>query len=162
MKGKIINRITLSGILVCLIVSTSLVYSHCQIPCGIYDDGTRFTLIAEHIATVEKSIKQITELSGQGEKNYNQIVRWVQNKENHADYIMEIVADYFMAQRIKPADKINGGEYEKYVKKLTLLHEMLVYSMKAKQTTDLSNVEKLKTLLGEFKTIYFENSEHQH
>ena len=162
MKGKIINRITLSGILVCLIVFISLVYSHCQIPCGIYDDDTRFTLMAEHIATVEKSMKQINELSGQGEKNYNQIVRWVQNKENHADYIMEIVSDYFMAQRIKPADKTNSSEYEKYVKELTLLHEMLVYSMKAKQTTELSNVERLKTLLGEFKTIYFEKREHKH
>jgi len=37
-----------------------------------------------------------------------------------------------------------------------LLLEMLVYSMKAKQTTDLSNVEKLKSLLAEFRTVYFQ------
>ena len=37
-------------------------FSHCEIPCGIYDDKTRLTLINEHITTIEKSIKQIIEL----------------------------------------------------------------------------------------------------
>jgi nickel superoxide dismutase len=37
---------------------------------------------------------------------------------------------------------------------------MLVYAMKAKQTTDLSNVEKLRSLLKEFKTAYL--GEHKH
>jgi hypothetical protein len=59
-----------------------------------------------------------------------------------------------MAQRIKPVDKSDAAGYEKYVKQLTLLHEMIIYSTKAKQTTDLANVEKLRTLLGEFRTAY--------
>jgi len=135
----------------------SIVYSHCQIPCGIYDDPTRFDMLAEHITTIEKSMKQITELSKQYKPNMNQIVRWVQNKENHADELSHIVTYYFMAQRVKPVDEADAKAYKKYVKQLTLLHKMLVYSMKAKQTTDLSNVEKLRTLLAEFKTDYSVN-----
>jgi hypothetical protein len=34
--------------------------------------------------------------------------------------------------------------------------------MKAKQTTDLSNVEKLRTLLAEFRTDYFADTGHKH
>ena len=134
-----------------------MVYSHCQIPCGIYDDSARFEMVAEHITTIEKSMKQIAELSKQVRPDMNQIVRWVQNKEKHADELSGIVTYYFMAQRVKPVEKAEGKAYEEYVKKLTLLHQMLVYSMKAKQTTDLSNVEKLRTLLAEFQTAYGTN-----
>ena len=133
----------------------SLAFSHCEIPCGIYGDETRFTMLKEDITTVEKSMKLIVELSKAGEKNYNQIVRWVDNKEKHANLIQETVSQYFMTQRIKPADETNQEEYKKYVKELTLLHEMLIYAMKAKQTTDLSNVEKLRALVSSFKTSCF-------
>ena len=80
----------------------------------------------------------------------------VENKEKHADQLNHIVTYYFMAQRVKPVDRAKGKAYEVYIKKLTLLHEMLVYSMKAKQTTDLSHIEKLRTLLAEFQNVYFD------
>lgn len=155
MKNTIGKKLVMSVVLVCLVIFTSMVYSHCQIPCGIYGDPRRFDMIAENITTVEKSMKQITELSQKDKPNMNQIVRWVQNKEEHADDIGHIITYYFMAQRIKPVSRTDGKTYAEYVKKLTLLHEMLVYSMKAKQTTDLSNVEKLRTLLAEFQNAYF-------
>ena len=79
-------------------------YSHCQIPCGIYGDDTRFTMLEEHIKTIEKSMNEINKLSVDSpESNVNQLVRWVQNKENHADAFTEIVTQYFLSQRIKPA-----------------------------------------------------------
>ncbi|MHC4123595.1 MAG: superoxide dismutase [Ni] [Planctomycetota bacterium] len=162
MKNKTGKKSLIFGILVLVTVFASMVYSHCQLPCGIYSDSTRFDILAEHITTIEKSMNLITELTKQDKMNMNQIVRWVQNKENHSDEFSHIVTYYFMAQRIKPIDKAEGPAYEKYIKKLTLLHEMLVYSMKAKQTTDLSNVEKLKTLLTEFKKAYFDSQSHQH
>lgn len=133
---------------------TSLVYSHCQIPCGIYDDPARLAAIAENITTIEKAMKSIEELSAQQKPNMNQIVRWVNVKDEHAEDIAHIVSYYFMAQRIKPVDKSDATGYEKYIKQLTLLHEMLVYSMKAKQTTDLANVEKLRSLLTDFRSAY--------
>jgi len=146
------------GILTLASVFASMAYSHCQIPCGIYGDKGRFDMIAEHITTIEESMKMITELSKQDKPNMNQIVRWVQNKEKHADDMSQIITYYFMAQRVKPADKADADAYGEYVKKLTLLHKMLVYSMKAKQTTDLVNVEKLRSLLTEFHLAYFGKS----
>jgi nickel superoxide dismutase len=121
--------------------------AHCEIPCGIYDDKLRAKLIAEHATTIEKSMKQIIELSKEGADS-NQLVRWVSNKEVHATKIQDIVAQYFMTQRIKP-------KQEKYAKKLTLLHKMLLAAMKCKQTTDVAHVEELRKFLKKFEELYF-------
>ncbi len=128
--------------------------AHCQIPCGIYDDEARFKLLNEHITTIEKSMKLIAELSAEGEKNYNQIVRWVTNKEDHAQQFMDIVTAYFMAQRIKPVDPSDTEAHAEYTKKVERLHQMLVYAMKCKQTIDKANTEKLKKLVSDFKELY--------
>ncbi len=158
MRKRIRKRIVAVSVLTVVAIFASIAYSHCQIPCGIYGDQMRFDTIAEHITTIEKSMKLITELSGQDKPNMNQIVRWVQNKEKHADEISHIVSYYFMAQRVKLPAEGDAKAQNQYVKKLTLLHRMLVYSMKAKQTTDLANVEKLKSSLNEFHTVYFDKA----
>jgi nickel superoxide dismutase len=151
MDGK---KYILPGVVVLAVILGSLAYSHCQMPCGIYDDPARFNEIAEDITTLEKSMKQIVELSADPSKNANQLIRWVMTKEEHADDISHIVTFYFMAQRIKLPAEGDTGAYNEYVKKLTLLHKMLIYSMKAKQTTDLENIKKLRSLLEQFRTIY--------
>jgi len=120
--------------------------SHCEIPCGIYDDEARMDLILEHASTIEKSMMQITEL--EKADNANQLVRWVNNKEEHATELQHIVTQYFMTQRIK----LDSPDYDK---KLAALHKMLVYSMKCKQTVDLANVEMLRQAADEFRQLYF-------
>lgn len=154
MKNKTNKKLVLGAVLVSAVVFGSLAYSHCQIPCGIYDDEARFGAIAEHITTIEKSMKEIESLSAQAKPNMNQIVRWVNNKDQHADELSEIVTYYFMAQRIKLPPEGDTKAYDDYVKKLTLLHRMLVDAMKAKQTTDLANVQELRSLLEQFHGVY--------
>ena len=155
MKGGMRKKIVAGGVLLLAAIMGSLAYSHCQIPCGIYGDEGRFKEIAEHITTIEKSMKQIEALSAEQKPNMNQVVRWVNNKDQHADKLSEIVTYYFMAQRVKLPAEGDAKAQRDYVKKLTLLHRMLVYSMKAKQTTDLNNVEKLESSLKEFHDVYF-------
>ncbi len=142
--------------------SNATLYAHCQIPCGIYTDELRFQLIEEDILTIEKSMKEIVELSKQNPVNYNQLVRWITNKEHHANKIQEIVDAYFLTQRIKPVEATDQKAYQEYTYKLSLLHQMLVYTMRAKQTTDLANVEKLRALLKEFHEAYFGPEEKDH
>ena len=131
-----------------LFVSTNNVSAHCEIPCGIYDDQMRVTMIAEHISTIEKSMNQILKIQKEKNHNANQLIRWVMNKENHADELQEIVSQYFMTQRIK----FDAKEYDK---KISLLHQMLVYAMKCKQTTNLENIQKLREALKGFEALYF-------
>lgn len=128
--------------------------AHCEIPCGIYDDEMRFDMIEEHIATIEKSMQMIVALSKEADKNYNQLVRWVVNKEEHANHIQETVSQYFLTQRIKIADIENDDAYQKYIKQVVLLHQMLVYAMKTKQSVDFASIEQLRTLLGKFEATY--------
>ena len=129
-------------------------FSHCEIPCGIYGDKMRIDMMNEDIATIEKSMRQIVDLSSEAKPNYNQIVRWVVNKEHHADKFRDIVTQYFMAQRLKPAAPEEPKAYSAYLHQLKLLHEMIIYSMKCKQTTDLANVEKMRQLVAEFAKAY--------
>ena len=87
-------------------------------------------------------------------KNINQLTRWVNNKEHHADDIRHIVTQYFMTQRIKLPDESDAGAVAAYEKKLALLHKMMVYAMKCKQTTDLSTAKKLHDLTHEIQKVY--------
>ena len=153
MKTKVF---LLSSLLVAMFfMSRQDAYGHCEIPCGIYGDSLRIQQIDEHITTIEKSMTKIIELSDADDKNYNQLIRWVTNKEEHARKIQDIVSQYFLHQRIKPTDPSNTEQYEKYINRLTLLHKLQVYAMNAKQTTDLEYIEKMRNTLHKFADAYF-------
>ncbi len=137
------------------LIGPRIVHSHCEIPCGIYGDVMRISALYEDIATIEKSMNQIMELSKAKEPNWNQLVRWVTNKEEHANKVQHIVTQYFMTQRLKP-------DNAKYIKLLTTLHAMLIEAMKTKQTTDLSHVGKLRHLVGELSKDYFSEQDLKH
>ena len=158
---KSVKKISATVVVVLgLIALNTKLFAHCEVPCGIYDDSLRIKLIYEHITTVEKSMNSIIELSKEAAPNYNQLVRWVVNKENHAEKIQEIVSQYFLHQRIKVKDPSDEIAYDKYVKSLTLLHKILVNAMKTKQTTDLSFIEELRKTVHEFEEVYFVGHTH--
>ena len=157
------NRWTLLTLVVAAMAgSPVLVGAHCQIPCGIYDDELRVQLIEEHIGTVEKSMQQIISRGKEQPVDINQLVRWVDNKEQHAQEIQDIVTAYFMAQRVKPKAE-NTDRRASYVEQLTLLHHIQIHAMKAKQSTDLAEVEALRSLVVQFRKAYFgEQVAHTH
>ncbi len=146
MKSRKILKVIISVAI--MVLSASQAWAHCEIPCGIYDDQARIEAISEHTTTIEKSMQQILSISKEKDHNANQLVRWIMNKEDHANQIQEIISQYFMTQRIKPTAN-------QYVEKLTILHKMLISAMKCKQTTDQTNIESLRKLTDEFKTLYF-------
>ncbi|MDY0296029.1 MAG: superoxide dismutase [Ni] [Acidobacteriota bacterium] len=153
---------TILTVALALLLSAGLLRAHCQIPCGIYDDMLRVKLMLEHVDTIEKSMKEITRLSRAETPDWNQLVRWVSNKDHHADELTDIVTYYFMTQRINPA-RNDAGWGEKYINQLTLLHAIMIHSMKAKQTLDLEHCVKLRELINQFKDCYFgKEKAHEH
>ncbi len=138
-----------------LILFTGSLSAHCEIPCGIYDDEARVEMILEHATTIEKSMREIKTLENADPGNANQLIRWVMNKEDHANQLQEIVSQYFMTQRVKPGD-------ENYEKKITVLHQLLISAMQCKQTTDEAHVAKVRELAGEFRELYFVDHGHTH
>jgi len=145
------------------ILLLNLVYAHCQIPCGIYDDVLRVVSMEEDIRTIQKSIKNIQELvtTKNNIQNQNQLVRWVNNKESHAQKIQDVISEYFLAQRIKPKDE-NEKDYNKYVKLSTSCQKIIYYAMKCKQNVDTKYVEKLSEELEILVDVYLDKHGKEH
>ncbi len=143
-------------------ILTKTAAAHCEVPCGIYNDELRIELIKEHIQTIEKAINQITMIQSSGSVNFNQLVRWINTKEKHAELIQEIAEQYFLTQRVKFAEPADTDKYKKYINQLTYLHQLIVYSMKSKQSTELENISKLRNALEKFELAYFGENSHRH
>lgn len=111
--------------------------AHCQIPCGIYNDNARIQGMLEDAATVSKATVLIADLSDKVDaQSKNQLVRWINNKEAHAQSIIETVSNYFLTQRVKPSQ-------EDYAKCLSRHHAVILAAMKAKQNVDGKYAEAL-------------------
>ncbi len=133
---------------------------HCQVPCGIYGDMMRIHMILEDVSTIEKGMKMIGEVSAATPVNYNQLVRWINNKDTHALAIQDNVAAYWLAQRVK-APKA-GGSSEKYLTQLALMHAITVGAMKCKQTTDNAWPTKIRSSVKLFVDTYFTEEQRRH
>lgn len=142
-------------IILAVLFNTQTVNAHCEIPCGIFADSVRITLIHEHITTIEKAMNNINKLSASEIVDYNQLVRWVTNKEEHAEKIQEIVSQYFLHQRIKLVDENEVEKHAKYLAQLASLHKISVLAMKTKQSTKVELIKKTKASVNEFAGLYF-------
>jgi hypothetical protein len=126
--------------------------AHCQIPCGIYADDIVFGELMTDVDTIAKSMKLIRDLAGAASENPNQLVRWVNNNEKHAQNIQDTMSAYFLAQRIQLEWK--DSEPERYRELVDLAHKITVLAMKCKQTVDSSNAEALHDALHAFRKAY--------
>lgn len=128
-------------------------FSHCQIPCGIYDDYARVQGMLEDTTTVEKSMRLMGELAGKSDvQSQNQMVRWVMNKEQHAQKIIFTICDYFLTQRVK-------ADQKDYAERLKKHHAVIVAAMEAKQNADLKYADVLKKNIEALQVYY---PEHKH
>ena len=130
--------------------------AHCEVPCGIFADQARFEAMLEDTKTIDKAMKQIQELAkgNGGALGANQAVRWVMEKESHAKKIQKTIAQYFMAQRIKPAGQADAAAWNHYVDKLTKAHAVMRLAMKSKQTVDPANAAALRQGILDFHKAY--------
>ena len=126
-------------------------FSHCQIPCGIYSDAMQIVQIREDLRTIDKAMEMVRNLSKNSDpQTLNQVTRWISSKESHAQNIQKITAEYFLTQRIKQSSKY-------YENKLITLHQLLVSVMKCKQSVNNENVVKSNELLNNFTNLYFDD-----
>lgn len=130
--------------------------AHCEVPCGIFDDGERFKALLENQTTMAKAMDQVNHLAAEkmGPQDMNQMVRWVMVKEDHATKSMDIAGQYFMAQRIKPAAAGDEAGSKRYVDLLTKAHAVMVTAMKCKQTVDPAAATAHKDAITAFQAAY--------
>ena len=134
--------------LIVTLLSTNWLSAHCQVPCGVYGDSARFTQMLEDQTTIAKAIAQINDLADKKDgKSANQLSRWVSTKEDHANKIQKIIAEYFLTQRIKSSS-------DNYADLLKGAHSVMVAAMKCKQGTDPESAEALKSSIENFQSVY--------
>jgi len=130
------------------LISSNWLFAHCQVPCGVYGDSARFTQMLEDQTTIAKAIAQIVGLAGKKDaQSANQLSRWVSTKEDHANKIQNIIAEYFLIQRIKSSS-------EKYEDLLKGANSVMVAAMKCKQGVDADSATGLKSAIENFQSIY--------
>ena len=126
--------------------------SHCEIPCGIFDDAAEIERLRLDAQTIQKANAQIENLMFEvmsggdpnaAAQNVNTMTRWVMVKEEHSRKIQDTVAWYFMNQRVKaPADD-DADAREKYHEQLAAFHAVSVAAMKAAQSVDAGSADRL-------------------
>ena len=155
MRRNNVNKLkkSLFGFFILFSGFSNTVLAHCQVPCGIYDDHARVKAMLEDVATIKKAIDQMVELSGKADgHSKNQFVRWVMNKEQHAENIISTISDYFLTQRVKTSQK-------DYLKRLEAHHKVMVMAMKAKQQASSKVIKPLQDSIMALISYY---PEHKH
>lgn len=147
-KYRSVLLASIAAVITAVFAFPHMVRAHCQIPCGIYNDHARVEAMMEDAATIEKAIHLIGELSGKTDaRSVNQTVRWVMNKEKHAQNIISTISDYFLTQRIKPDQKDYGI-------RLAGHHAVVLAAMKAKQAADPAAARSLKSAIKALEPYY--------
>jgi nickel superoxide dismutase len=144
MKSSVVSRLALLVLpLLALVAIAGPASSHCQVPCGIYDDPARITRLQEDAATISKAIGKIGELSGAHDaQSLNQVVRWITTKDAHASNIITVCSEYFLTQKIKPVAEGAEGR-DAYLEHLATVHAVMVAAMKTKQQASPEAAAKL-------------------
>lgn len=125
---------------------------HCQVPCGIFDDPAMVAEIKQHAVTIRKAMDQSKELHAAGDlQGLNQIVRWINTKEDHCAKIITTVADYCLCQRVKKEVFASDGDY---VDALKAHHAVMQAAMKAKQSMDAAACDALDHAIADMAKMY--------
>ena len=157
------RKTTLTLVALTAVLAAATAGAHCQIPCGIYGDTMRIDMMLEDVTTIEKSITSIEALAGKtSPADLNQLVRWIENKDVHADKIADVMTAYFLQQRIKAPAAGDEAAMKRYTRQLTLAHAILVTAMKTKQTVDADVAASLRGLIDDFKKAYFTEEQLAH
>ena len=107
-----------------------------------------FNLCLKMRLPLKKATRLISDLSGKLDpQSQNQLVRWIMNKEKHAQNIISTICDYFLTQRVKP-------DHKDYTERLKRHHAVIIAAMKAKQHSDIKYAIDLKESIEVLYSYY--------
>jgi nickel superoxide dismutase len=141
-----LKRALLTAILATFLSHGSL-FSHCQMPCGIYHDDMVYNLVDQYVETMFKGISVLNNSKFATVKERNEFVRWVMEKDKSSDQTAHLISEYFLQQKIKV-----GGDDT--TKQLISAHKLLFMLMQIKQGVDLELVRKFQKEWDQFKLMF--------
>merc|ERR1712217_209972 len=118
---------------------------------GIFHDDGRIASILEDAMTIRKAVAQAQGLHAAGKlQDIHQMVRWINTKEEHATKVMTVIAEYFLAQKVKK-ELLSEHDYHAV---LALHHAVMVAAMKTKQSSEIAPVDNLDRAIEALKPVY--------
>mmetsp|Transcript_14159 Transcript_14159/g.20915 ORF Transcript_14159/g.20915 Transcript_14159/m.20915 type:complete len:190 (+) Transcript_14159:39-608(+) len=130
-------------------------FSHCQVPCGIFDDPATVGQLKEACVTIRKAIVQSKILHGNAVAgntlSMNQLFRWIMTKEEHANEIIQLVSEYMLCQRVKRPEFKTEAEY---LEALKMHHVVMQAAMKTKQSMDEESCDALEKAIADLAKMY--------
>ncbi|MBS4169038.1 superoxide dismutase [Ni] [Parachlamydia sp. AcF125] len=140
------KKLLVSGVFALLTWGTSL-YSHCQMPCGVYHDNMIYDQIDQYVETMAKGITVLTDNKFTTLHDKNEFMRWVMTKEMESNKVAELVTTYFLQQKIKPDE-------EDSAKKAEMAHRLLFLLVGIKQNIDMKMVKNFQEQWEKFKLLF--------
>lgn len=128
--------------------------NHCQVPCGIFDDPAMVGELKEACTTIRKAIAQSNALHGSvttDPLSLNQMVRWINTKEEHCNKIISLVSEYCLCQRVK---RPNFKSEDEYLQALKVHHTVMQAAMAAKQSMSESSCATLEHAVDDLSKMY--------
>mgnify|MGYP001367029796 CR=1 FL=1 len=80
-------------------------------------------------------------------------MRWVINKEEHAQDIIDTINNYYLTQRVKSKQKDYTGRLIKH-------HAIMIAAMKIKQNAEINYAQELINSIDNIAAYYPEPHEH--
>merc|ERR1712008_16755 len=107
----------------------------------------------EDATTIRKAMVQSNDLhcAAPSLQDMNQIVRWINTKEDHCKKIIATIGEYCLCQRVKKEVFENEKDYTDALK---AHHAVMQKAMKAKQTMDTAACDALDSAIAEFGLMY--------
>jgi len=134
--------------------SSRITYNHCQVPCGIFDDPAVVGELRQACTTIRKAMRSsraLHQTMGSDLLSFNQMVRWVDTKEEHCSMIISRVSEYCLCQRVK---RVNFASESDYLQALKIHHTVMQAAMKAKQSVDEQDCIALEHAVEDLAKMY--------
>ena len=132
-----------------------ITWNHCQVPCGIFDDPVIVSELRQACTTVRKAIRQSQSLhssaTGSDVLALNQLVRWINTKEEHCSKIISLTSEYCLCQRVK---RVNFASEADYLQALKVHHRVMQAAMKVKQSMDEQDCIALEHAVEDLSKMY--------
>jgi nickel superoxide dismutase len=125
---------------------STVVYAHCDIPCGIYDPH-QAELAARTVARMVELIGQLPK-ENQSDADRQKFIRCVMIKEQHAEIVKHeiqvIWSDYFKPEHVERYPDLHDRTWN-----------ILKLASKNKQNIDASAAAELEAAVKEFADIFW-------
>jgi len=116
-------------------------------------DRVTLNRIGAHIDRIAESMNRIQKLSQGQVRSVNDLVWWMQEKENSADALTAKLTENFLSTEMQGADDIE---------RLKLIQSIIHHATETKESKDIANIMKLKALLTQLRTRLFETDDSSH